>query len=136
MLTEHDWVEKPERIDCPAPLPEDPVSALLAEMLVPTPYKVPEKKAEKKAAGTRKGLRREAAPDASPEDDEAHSSHEGEERKKKAASTKGVEGSKKVAAVTRKGPRRKAVIESSSEDDEEDFPRRRGRTRRDASSPC
>ena len=89
MLTEQDWVEMAERINFPAPLPEGLVSALLAEMLVPAPYKVPEKKAEKKAAGTRKGLRREAAPDASPEDDEAHSSHEGEERKRKAASTEG-----------------------------------------------
>ena len=56
MLTKQDWVDKAERIDCVAPVPEDPVSALLAEMLVPVPYKVPEKKAEKKAAGTRKGL--------------------------------------------------------------------------------
>ena len=85
MLTKQDWVETAERIDCPAPLPEDPVGALLAEMLVSAPYKVPEKKAEKKAAGTRKGLRCKAAQDASLEDDEAHSSHEGEERKRKAA---------------------------------------------------
>ena len=74
-----------ERIDYPAPLSEDPATALLTEMLVPAPYKVPEKKAEKKATGTRKGLRHEAAPDASPEEDEAHSSHEGEEEKRKSA---------------------------------------------------
>ena len=80
-----------ERIECPALLPEDPADALLTEMLVPAPYKVPEKKAEKKAAGTRKGLRREDAPDASPEDDEARSSHEGEGRKRKATSTEGAE---------------------------------------------
>ena len=43
-----------ERIDCPAPLPEDPVTALLMELLVPAPYKALEKKAEKKATGTRK----------------------------------------------------------------------------------
>ena len=66
MLTEQDWVETAERINCTAPFPKDPVSALLAEMLVPAPYKVPEKKAEKKAMGTRKGLRHEAALDASP----------------------------------------------------------------------
>ena len=64
-------------------------------MLVLAPYKVSEKKAEKKATRTRKGLRREVAPDASPEDDEAHSSHKGEERKRKAAPTEGAEGSKK-----------------------------------------
>ena len=101
-----------------------PVSALLAEMLVPVPYKVSEKKAEKKATGTRRGLRHEAALDASPEEDEVHFSHEGEERKKKkkAASTEGVEGSKKAATGTRKGHRCRAVIELSSENDEEDSP--------------
>ena len=64
MLTEQDWVEMAERIDCPALLPEDPLDALLAEMLIPAHYKVPEKKAEKKATGIRKGLRCEATPDA------------------------------------------------------------------------
>ena len=122
MLTKQDYVETAERINCPAPLPEDQASPLLTKMLFPAPYEVPEKKAKKKATGTRKGLRRQAAPDASPEDDEAHSSHEGEEKKRKASSTEGAQGSKKVAAGTRKGLRRKAVIESSSEDDEEDPP--------------
>ena len=74
-----DYVETAERIDCPAPLPEGPAYALLMEMLVPAPYKAPEKKAEKKAPGTRKGLRCKVVPDASSEDDEAHSSPEGEE---------------------------------------------------------
>ena len=46
-----------ERIDCLAPLPEGPATALLTEMLVPAPYKAPKKKAEKKAPGTRRGLR-------------------------------------------------------------------------------
>ena len=36
-----------DRIDYPAPLPEDPATALLTEMLVLAPYKVPKKKAEK-----------------------------------------------------------------------------------------
>ena len=53
-----------EQIDFPAPLLEDPTTALLEEMLVSVPYKVPEKKAEKKGIGTRKGLRRKVAPDA------------------------------------------------------------------------
>ena len=52
-----------ERIDCPAPLPEDPATALLTEMLVPAPYEVPEKKAKKKAVGTRKSLRRKVVSD-------------------------------------------------------------------------
>ena len=88
-------------------------------MLVPAPYVVLEKKAKKKATGTRKGLRRKVAPDASPEDDEAHSSHDGKEKKRKRAAPFGeAEGSKKAAAGTRKGLRRKAVIDSSSEDGE------------------
>ena len=49
-----DYVETAEQIDCLAPLPEDPADALLMEMLVLAPYKVPEKKAEKKAPGIRK----------------------------------------------------------------------------------
>ena len=85
MLIKQDYVATAERIDCPAPLHEDPTTALLTEMLVSVPYKVPEKKAEKKAAGARKGLRREAAPDASREDDEAHSSPEGKEVEEEAA---------------------------------------------------
>ena len=75
----------PERIDCPAPLPEDPATALLTEMLVPAPYEVPEKKAKKAATGTRKGLWHRAVIDSSSEDAEADSSHEdGEEKKRKA----------------------------------------------------
>ena len=70
-----------ERIDCLAPLPEGPADALLTEMLVPAPYKAPGKKAEKKAPGTRKGLRHKVVPDASSQDDEEHSSPEGEEEK-------------------------------------------------------
>ena len=49
-------METAEQIDCPAPLQESPADALLTEMLVPVPYKVPEKKADKKAPGIRKGL--------------------------------------------------------------------------------
>ena len=74
-----DYVETAERIDCPAPLPESPANALLTEMLVPAPYKGPEKKADKKTPGIQKGLRHKVAPEASSEDDEAHSSPEGEE---------------------------------------------------------
>ena len=64
-----------ERIDCPAPLPEDPADALLTEMLVPAPYEAP----EKKATGTRKGLRRKVVSDSSSDNTEAPSSHENEE---------------------------------------------------------
>ena len=40
------------QIDCLASLPEGPADGLLAKMLTPAPYKVPEK--TKKAKGTRK----------------------------------------------------------------------------------
>ena len=56
-----DWVAIAERIDCPAPLPEDPESDLLTKMLFPAPYEVPEKKAKNKAVGTREGLWRKVA---------------------------------------------------------------------------
>ena len=68
-----------ERIDCPALLPEDPATALLTEMLVPTPYEVPENKAKKKAVGTRKSLWCNVVPDSSSEDTKAHSSNKNEE---------------------------------------------------------
>ena len=115
-------METAERIDCPAPLPEGPATALLTEMLVPAPYKAPEKKAEKKAPGTRKGLRCKVIPDTSSEDDEAHSPHEGEEQKEKerAAPSGEAEGPKRAAQGTRKGPRRKAIIPSLFEDDQAD----------------
>ena len=96
-----------ERIDCPAPLPEDPATSLLTEMLVPAPYKVSKKKAKKKATGTRKGLRCKAVSDTSSEDAEAPSSNENEEeeeeippptreeKKRKAAPSGEAEGYKK-----------------------------------------
>ena len=49
------------QIGCPAPLPEGPADALLAQMLTPAPYKVPEK--TKKAKGARKSSRRQASSD-------------------------------------------------------------------------
>ena len=65
-------MEIAEQIDCPAPLPEGPVDALLTEMLVPAPYKVPENKAEKKAPRIRKGLQRKVVLEASSEDRGLH----------------------------------------------------------------
>lgn len=65
-----------ERIDCPTPLPEDPATALLTEMLFSAPYEVSEKKAKKKATGTRKSLQHKVVSDSSSEDTEAHSSND------------------------------------------------------------
>ena len=93
-------------IDCPAPLPEGPADALLAKMLTPAPYKVPDK--TKKAKGTRKSSRRQASSDSPSDDSAAHSSPEDEEKeeedappptggdkKRKAAPTGEAGGSKK-----------------------------------------
>ena len=74
-----------ERINCPAPLPEDPADALLKEMLVPVPYEALEKKAKKKATWTRKGFRRKVISDSSSENTEAHSSHENEEEEEESS---------------------------------------------------
>ena len=97
-----------ERIDCPAPLLEDPATDLLTEVLVLAPYEVPEKKAKKKATGTRKSLWRKVVSDSSSEDTEAHSSNDNEEeeeenplpqtegeKKRKAAPSGEAKGSKK-----------------------------------------
>ena len=67
-------MERAKRIQCPAPLPEEPVIPRLAKMLVLAPYKAPEKKAKKKAKGAKSGPRRKGTSDVTSEDDEAHSS--------------------------------------------------------------
>ena len=94
------------QIDCPAPLPEGPADALLAKMLTPSPYKVPEK--TKKAKGTRKSSRCQASSDSPSNDSVVHSSPKDEEeeeedappptggdKKRKAAPTGEARGSKK-----------------------------------------
>ncbi|XP_044348681.1 uncharacterized protein [Triticum aestivum] len=103
-----EYVATAERIDCPAPLPEDPADELPTEMLAPAPYQVPEKKAKKKAMGTRRSSRRNVVPDSSSEDTEAHYSNDNEEeeenplpenkgggKKRKATLSGEAEGSKK-----------------------------------------
>ena len=53
-----------ERIQCLAPLPEEPAGPLLTKMLVPAPYKAPKKEASKKVKKTRSGLHCREASDA------------------------------------------------------------------------
>ena len=60
-------MEKAKQLISPAPMPEDPVDARLAGLLVPAPHVVPEKKAKKVAAGTRKSSPNQVS------DDEAES---------------------------------------------------------------
>ena len=103
-----DWVAIAERIDCPAPLPEDPESELLAKMLFLAPYEVPEKKAKKKATRTRKGLRRKVISDSLSENTEVHSSHENkEEEEESSPRSRGGTGKGRPPHQGRpKGPRR------------------------------
>ena len=55
-------MEASEQINSLAPLPEEPVAALLTEMRTPAPYEVPEK-TKKKAKGTQKSSRRQVVSD-------------------------------------------------------------------------
>ena len=83
------------QIDCPAPLPEGPAYALLAKMLTPAPYKVPEK--TKKAKGARKSSRRQASSDSPSDESTAHSSPEDKEEEEEAPPPTG--GDKKMKAA-------------------------------------
>ena len=60
LLLFQDWMERAKRIQCPAPLPEEPVIPRLAKMLVSAPYKESEKKAKARAKGVRSGSRRKS----------------------------------------------------------------------------
>ena len=99
-------MEKAEQLISPAPMPEDPVNARLAGLLVPAPHVVPEKKAKKVAAGTRKSSRNQAfedEADSSPDnkEEEEDSLPEEGEKKRKASPTREAEGSKKGRTLPR-----------------------------------
>ena len=91
-------METSGQINCPAPLPEDTADALLTEMLIPGPYKVPEK--TKKAKGTRKSSRRQASSDSPSDDSAAHSSPEDEEEEEEDAPPPNGGDNKRKAAPT------------------------------------
>ena len=97
-------MEKARQLIIPAPMPEDPVNARLAGLLVPAPHVVPEKKAKKVATGTRKSSRNQVSDDeaeSSPEDEEEEEdslSEEGE-RKRKASPRGEAEGSKRGRTI-------------------------------------
>ena len=97
-------MEKAKLLISPAPMPEDPVDARLAGLLVPAPHVVPEKKAKKVATGTRKSSRYQASDDeadSSPEDEEEeeHSLPEEGEKKRKASPIGKAEGSKRGRTI-------------------------------------
>ena len=97
-------MEKAKQLISPAPMPEDPVDARLAGLLVPAPHVVPEKKAKKVATGTRKSSRNQASDDeadSSPEDEEEEedSLPEEGEKKRKASPIGEAEGSKRGRTI-------------------------------------
>ena len=101
MLIKQDYVATSERIDYPAPVPEDPADELLIEMLASAPYEVPEKKAKKKATGTRRSSRRNVVSDSLSEDTKAHSSNDNEEEEKENPRPKNEGGKKRKATLSR-----------------------------------
>ena len=96
-------MRKAEQIICPAPMPENPVDARLARLLVPAPHVVPEKKAKKEATGARKSSRFHVSDDSGAdssheneeEEEESSSPPAGGDKKRKAAPSGEAEGSKK-----------------------------------------
>ena len=97
-------MKKAEQLVCPAPMPEDPVDARLAGLLVSAPHVVPEKKAKKVAAGTRKSSRNQVSDDeadSSPEDEEEEedSLPEEGEKKRQASPIGEAEGSKRGRTI-------------------------------------
>ena len=69
-------MEKARQLISPAPMPENPVDAHLAKLLVLVPHVVPEKKAKKENTGARKSSRFQVS-----DDSEADSSPENEDEK-------------------------------------------------------
>ena len=116
-------MRKAEKIICPAPMPENPVDAHLARLLVPAPHVVPEKKSKKEAMGTRKSSRFQVSDnseaDSSPENEEEKedSLPEEGERKRKASPTGEAEGSKK-------GKTPPPDYSTNADDGEEEWPHR------------
>ena len=116
-------MRKAEQIIWPAPMPENPVDARLARLLVPAPHVVPEKKAKKEATGTRKSSRFQVSDDSeagsSPENEEEKedSLPEEGERKRKASPTGEAEGSKKGRTLP-------PDCSANAGDDDEEWPPR------------
>ena len=141
VLLPQDWVERAKRIQCPAPLPEEPVILRLANMLVPAPYTAPEKKAKKKAKGAKSGPRRKGTSDVTSEDDEAHSSvpeeNDEEEEEEEENNPPPEENKKKVASahLEAKAPKKgKGAPTVNTAWDVDSSPERRPRTKPQAAS--
>ena len=71
-----EWTKKSERIKSTTPLPEDPITPELEELLVPAPYKASKKKAKNKGKGAKDGPHHKGPPEAVSGEIEPVSSHE------------------------------------------------------------
>ena len=107
-------MRKAEQIICPAPMPENPVDAHLARLLVPTPHVVPEKKAKKKATGTRRSSRRQVISGSSSDGSEADSSPEDEEEKEDSLPEEGERKRKDSPTGEAEGSKRGSIIPPDS----------------------
>ena len=87
-----------ERIQCPAPLSEEPVGPLVTKMRVPEPYKAPKKEASKQVKKTRSGLHCCEAPDTRSEGSSDAPSFEDEEEEAEEDEPRSVGGKKRAAS--------------------------------------
>ena len=131
-------MEKAKRIQCLAPLPEEPVIPCLAKMLVPAPYKAPEKKATGKAKGVQSGPRRKGTSDTTSEDKTRSSAAEDNDDEEEESDSPLMGGGKKRAASTileAEAPNKgKGPLAGSSAWDVDSTPKRRPRTKPRATS--
>ena len=131
-------MERAKKIQCPAPLPEEPVIPRLAKMLVPAPYTAPAKKATGKAKGVRSGPRRKGASDATSEDKIRSFVAEDDDDEEEKSDSPSDGGRKKRAASTileAEAPKKgKGPLAGSSAWDVDSSPERRPRTKPRAAS--
>ena len=112
-------------------MPEGPVDADLAKLLVPAPHVVPEKKAKEKATGTRKSSRHPVSSDLPDGPNAPSASEDEEEEEEEDASPPPTGGGKKrMAAPTgeaggsKKGKSLLPDYTPDTEDGGEDWPSR------------
>nr|XP_045087525.1 fibrous sheath CABYR-binding protein-like [Aegilops tauschii subsp. strangulata] len=136
------WTKKAEQIDCPAPLPENPATPQLTEMLVLAPYQAPEKKAKKKGKENKGGPRHRGPSDAMSGETEALSCHEGgeDEEEEEAESDSPHKGRKKKRTASEdpeeEAPKRgNIVLQDSSDSESEQIRKKLPRAKPLAASP-
>ena len=112
-------------------MPEGPVDAHLAKLLVPAPHVVPEKKAKEKATGTRKSSRRPVSSDLPDGPNAPSASEDEEEEEEEEASPPPTGGGKKRKAAptgeaggSKKGKTLLPDYAPDAEDGGEDWPSR------------